>query len=93
MDIFLHGLESSSRGTKSCYFHDRFPDIIIPDFQGSLEQRMQDLRQHLKGSSDIRIIGSSFGGLMAAIYAMENEDCVKEIILLAPALHILNQVL
>ena len=27
--VFIHGLESSSRGTKGVFFRDRYPDMII----------------------------------------------------------------
>ncbi|MCP4579836.1 MAG: alpha/beta hydrolase, partial [Deltaproteobacteria bacterium] len=39
---------------------------------------------------DMRIVGSSFGGLMGALFAMENESRVKNLILLAPAIHMIR---
>jgi len=42
----------------------------------------------LAGRTDLILVGSSFGGLMAAIYACENEPRVRRVILLAPALHV-----
>ncbi len=90
--IFIHGLDSSSRGTKSQYFRDRYPDMIIPDFQGSLQERMSRLEEVLGGKSGLILVGSSFGGLMAAIYAMANESSVERMILLAPAIHALEDV-
>jgi pimeloyl-ACP methyl ester carboxylesterase len=85
--IFLHGLESSNQGTKSVYFRERFPDMIIPTFTGDLDQRMKKLKQLLAGKSDLILVGSSFGGLMAALYAVEHNDRIKRLILLAPALN------
>ena len=87
MKIFLHGLESSSKGTKAIFLGDRFPEMKIPDFTGSLSERMQSLHAILAGQNNIILIGSSFGGLMATIFAMEYPDAVKRIVLLAPALN------
>jgi len=84
--IFIHGLESSNQGTKSVFFRERFPDMMLPNFTGSLDVRMQKLDRLLKGKTDIRMVGSSFGGLMAAIFTMRNEFRVDRLVLLAPAL-------
>ena len=51
---------------------------------------MKKLENLLLGQSDIRLVGSSFGGLMAAIFAMENEARVDRLILLAPAIHLMD---
>lgn len=87
MKIFLHGLESSSRGTKATFLRQLYPDMVIPDFTGSLPDRMESLMAILAGQQDIVLIGSSFGGLMATIYAMQNQDRVNRLVLLAPALN------
>jgi predicted esterase len=86
--VFIHGLESSSQGAKGVFFRERYPDMIIEDFSGPLEERMGKLNGVLAGRTDLILVGSSFGGLMAAIYACENETRVSRVILLAPALHI-----
>jgi len=88
--IFIHGLESSNKGTKSVFFREMFLDMIIPTFVGSLPERLSNLDGFLSGKSDIRIVGSSFGGLMGALFAMGNEDRVKNLILLAPAIHMIH---
>ena len=51
---------------------------------------MKKLDGILSGESDIKIVGSSFGGLMATIYAVENEPDVDSLVLLAPALNLLG---
>ena len=84
--IFLHGLESSSRTYKASVIRDVFPDLIVPDFSGSLEKRMEALHPTLGDKRDWTIIGSSFGGLMSAIFTCEHPDQVRKQILLAPAL-------
>ena len=84
--IFVHGKESSSRGTKGAFFRDRFPEMIIPDFAGDVAIRMASLHKILRDKSGIIMVGSSLGGLMAALYAFQHRDTVKKLILLAPAL-------
>jgi len=87
MKIFLHGLESSSKGAKASFLRNLYPEMVIPDFTGDLSTRMQSLNQILAGQKNITLAGSSFGGLMATIYAMENHDRIDRLILLAPALN------
>jgi pimeloyl-ACP methyl ester carboxylesterase len=84
--VFIHGLESSSRGTKAMFFKRRYADMIVEDFHGTLDQRMGKLSDLLADNPSLIMVGSSFGGLMAAIFAMENPNRVKKLILLAPAL-------
>jgi alpha-beta hydrolase superfamily lysophospholipase len=85
--IFLHGLESSSRGAKARFLQGMFPDMLVPDFSGSLSARMTTLASLIKGQADLILVGSSFGGLMATIYAMANEADISRLVLLAPALN------
>ena len=88
--IFLHGLESSHQGTKSIFFRERYPGMIIPHFTGDLQERMEKLKRVLSDKSDIRLVGSSFGGLMASLFALENESRVEKMILLAPAINLMG---
>lgn len=44
----------------------------------------------LAGKEGIKIVGSSFGGLMATLYAMENGPKIATLILLAPAINLLE---
>jgi pimeloyl-ACP methyl ester carboxylesterase len=69
--VFVHGLESSSRGTKGVFFKQRYPDMI---------------NALLADNTSLIIVGSSFGGLMAAMYACDDPGRVKKLVLLAPAL-------
>lgn len=85
--IFLHGLDSSSLGTKARFFKDKFPETIVPDFSGSLKNRMNALDLLLHKQDNLTLVGSSFGGLMASIFAIEHPHAVKKVILLAPALN------
>lgn len=88
--IFIHGLESGNQGTKAVFFREKFPDMLTPNFPGDLQERMEKLNTVLSGKSGIKIVGSSFGGLMASIYAMENEQNVDKLILLAPAINLIG---
>ncbi len=60
----------------------------MPDFVGDVPTRMSKLNEILEDKEDIVIIGSSLGGLMAALYAFQNQDSIKKLILLAPALNL-----
>ncbi|MBN2538743.1 MAG: alpha/beta hydrolase [Deltaproteobacteria bacterium] len=84
--VFIHGLESSAQGTKGTYFRKRYSDMIIENYPGSLESRMDKLRGILTDKKNLVLVGSSYGGLMAAMYACDNEHKIKRLILLAPAL-------
>jgi len=83
--LFIHGLEGSSQGVKAKLLRDLFPDIFIPDFVGPLAQRMEHLRSIISLDEPWTIIGSSFGGLMAALFASQFPGSVRRHILLAPA--------
>lgn len=84
--VFIHGLESSSQGNKARYFRQRYPGMIIGDFQGPLQNRLKTLDGLIAGKRDLVLVGSSFGGLMAAIYTCKHPETVRRLILLAPAL-------
>ncbi|NVM25427.1 MAG: alpha/beta hydrolase [Desulfobacterales bacterium] len=86
--IFIHGQESSSQGTKGLFFRDLFPEMIIPDFVGDVSTRMSKLNKILLDKRGTIMIGSSLGGLMAALYAFQNQNRLKKLILLAPALNL-----
>ena len=85
--IFVHGLESSGQGTKATLLRTIYPDILTPDFVGPLEERMSSLAPILAQGSAWIIVGSSFGGLMAALWTCSHPDRVRKLVLLAPALH------
>ena len=78
--VFIHGLESSSQGNKGRYFAERFPDMLIRDYTGDLAERLRQFGDVLAELDDLILVGSSFGGLMATIFAMENNDAVARIV-------------
>lgn len=83
---FIHGLDSSSRGTKGCFFRERYPQMILEDYSGPLEERMAQLERGLAGKKNLILVGSSYGGLMAALFSCRSETRIRRLILLAPAL-------
>ena len=86
--VFIHGLESTAQGTKGQFFRQFFPKMIIEDYTGDFATRMHKLDGLLSGKNDLILVGSSYGGLMATQYAIDNENKVKKMILLAPALNL-----
>ena len=84
--IFLHGLFSNSQAYKASIIRKSYPELIVPDFAGSFQERMGTLYPILGKLKDWIIIGSSFGGLMGALYTCKNPEQVKKLVMLAPAL-------
>ena len=84
--IFLHGLDSNSQTYKAAVIRAVYPDLITPDFIGFLDERMKQLYPILEDASNWTLIGSSFGGLMAALFSTRHPAQVRKQILLAPAL-------
>lgn len=84
--IFIHGLESSGQGFKGRLFKRVFPGCLTPDFKGNLDDRMSQLTKILEQEFKWVIIGSSYGGLMGALYTLKCPEKVEKLILLAPFL-------
>ncbi len=84
--IYLHGLESNSQTYKAALVRAVYPDLLVPDFTGSIDERMRQLYPILGNESNWTLIGSSFGGLMAALFSTRHPAQVRKQILLAPAL-------
>ena len=84
--IYLHGLDGSSQGVNARLLCGWFPDILTPDFSGSLDERMAQLGSILGERGGWVMVGSSFGGLMAALFACHHPQQVRKLVLLAPAL-------
>lgn len=85
--LFLHGLDSSGFGTKGRYFSEHFPEMERPDFSGTLTERMLQLHEIVGDRDNLVVVGSSFGGLMAACLAQAQPGNCRRLILLAPALN------
>lgn len=87
MLIFLHGLESSGSGTKGSYFAERYPHMLRPDFTGNLAERLAKLEKIAGADEEVLFVGSSYGGVMATIFAFKYPRRVRRLVLLAPALN------
>jgi hypothetical protein len=91
--IYLHGFASGPQSSKAQFFRRRFEEIgvsvQIPDLaEGNFERLTLggQLRviEKLAAGDDVRLMGSSMGGYLAALYAARHPE-VRRIVLLAPA--------
>jgi pimeloyl-ACP methyl ester carboxylesterase len=60
--------------------------MLLEDFSGLLAERMDKLTNRLKGKDNLILVGSSYGGCMAALFACRYRTRMRRLILLAPAL-------
>jgi pimeloyl-ACP methyl ester carboxylesterase len=85
--IFIHGSSGDKSQTyKAHLLRENFPGMLTPDFDGDLQERMAQLRTILGTHRGWTLIGSSLGGLMAALFTVESPIQVRKLIMLAPAL-------
>lgn len=84
--LFIHGKDGSSQGFKVQYLRRLYPELLAPDFPGDFWQRMARLEQVIGATAGWTIIGSSMGGLMAAVFACQHPGQIDRLVLLAPAL-------
>lgn len=86
--MFFHGLESGPHGRKSQALRQAFGAAEAPDFRGmDLEERLRHAEALTRDLTDLVIVGSSFGGLVAALLAERHPARVEGLVLCAPALH------
>ena len=85
--LFLHGLDSSTKGTKAQWFRRHFPEVGMRDYDGDLDRRLMQLEEQAAGRDELVLVGSSFGGLMAACFAARHPRRCRRLVLLAPALN------
>jgi len=91
--LYLHGFASGPSSAKAQYFAARFaeagvalktPQLDSGDFEAmTITSQLGEL-ERAAGSSPVRLIGSSLGGWLAALYASRN-PAVDRVVLLAPA--------
>ena len=91
--IYLHGFASGPQSNKAQFFRRRFEEIgvemRIADLCEGNFQRLTmggQLRviEKVAEGDDVRLIGSSMGGYLAALYAARRPE-VRKLVLLAPA--------
>jgi alpha-beta hydrolase superfamily lysophospholipase len=88
--VFLHGLESGPHGSKYQALRDLDPQVLAPDCEGilDLDARLAIVERELTGLNDLVLVGSSFGGLVATLFADRHPEQVRGYLLCAPALHL-----
>jgi len=60
--------------------------MIVEDFLGDFGERMAKLNAILADRDELILVGSSYGGLMATVFALRTAKKIRKLILLAPAL-------
>jgi pimeloyl-ACP methyl ester carboxylesterase len=88
--VFLHGLESGPHGSKYRLLASLdLGSVIAPDCEGVHDprERLRMIETTLGGHDDLVLVGSSFGGLMALLYAAAHPAQVAGLVLCAPAVH------
>jgi predicted esterase YcpF (UPF0227 family) len=97
--IYLHGFASSPSSAKAQYLRDRFttlnlclniPDLNQGDFSHlTISRQLQQVTAQFPPKSEsVTLLGSSLGGLTAALLAEQNFQ-VEKLVLLAPAFQFL----
>jgi alpha/beta superfamily hydrolase len=86
--LFIHGSDSTGQTYKAGVLRKTFPDLISPDFTGPLAMRLALMDSFIKDTDNWTLIGSSLGGLMAALFTTKHPAQVRKLVLLAPALHL-----
>jgi predicted esterase len=88
--FFFHGLESGPLGSKFEAL-STLPGVEVsaPDFRGmnTAAERLAKAVAATEGCTDLIIVGSSFGGLVAGLLASKYPERVARLVLCAPALH------
>lgn len=82
---FFHGLESAPVGTKSTRLDEEF-DVVAPDFQEmDIWERLEKAEEITEGLDDLVVVGSSYGGLLAALLYSRHPNRFGGYVLMAPA--------
>lgn len=86
--LFIHGSESNGQTYKAQVLRRTFSDLTSPDFTGPLAVRLAQMENIIGDQDGWTLIGSSLGGLMAALFATRHPGQVRKLVLLAPALNL-----
>ncbi len=94
--VYLHGFASSPLSSKAQFFRRRFEErgveVLIPQLDGTdfanltVTGQMTVLEGAVAGRRVV-LMGSSLGGYLAALYALQHPEEVEKLVLLAPALN------
>jgi len=84
--VFFHGKESGPHGRKYRALSQEFT-VWSPDFQGMhITERLATAERLTEGLTDLFVVGSSYGGLLAALLYSKHPERFRTYVLLAPAL-------
>jgi pimeloyl-ACP methyl ester carboxylesterase len=92
--LYLHGFASGPSSRKAKFFRARLeeagvevlvPDLAEGDFENLTISRQLKVIEDLTGREPVRVMGSSMGGYLAALFAARHIARVEKLILLAPA--------
>jgi pimeloyl-ACP methyl ester carboxylesterase len=96
--VYLHGFASSPASAKAVLFRERLaalgadlevPDQNLPDFRGlTVSRSLALLEDRIPAGERGVVIGSSFGGYVAGLFATRHPERVAALVLLAPALNL-----
>lgn len=89
--VFLHGLESGPHGSKYQLLSTlSLGTVLAPDCEGvfDVSERLRLIEAALRGVPRVVLVGSSFGGLLALLYAAAHPARVAGMMLCAPAVHV-----
>jgi pimeloyl-ACP methyl ester carboxylesterase len=90
--VFLHGLETGPHGAKFHALQATAPHLLAPDCEGifDIDERLAIIERELGGKSGLLLVGSSFGGLAAVLFASRHPEVVSGCVLCAPAVQHLD---
>ena len=92
--VYLHGFASSPASKKARFFRERFealgvpfevPDLARGDFEHLTLTGQLEVVAQTVGQRKVRLMGSSMGGYLAALFASANPALVDRAVLMAPA--------
>ncbi len=92
--VYLHGFASGPASKKARFFGERFtargvpftvPDLAAGDFAHLTLSGQLDVVRSAVAGQRVRLMGSSMGGYLAALYAAAHPDEVERVVLMAPA--------
>ena len=91
--VYLHGFASGPSSSKARYFRERFaemgveletPDLAEGNFEGLTISGQLQVVERLAAGEPVRLLGSSMGGYLAALYAARHPE-TDAVVLMAPA--------
>jgi uncharacterized protein len=91
--LYLHGFASSPASRKAVFFREKLaaagvealvPDLAQGDFEHLTISGQLRVVEEIAGGEPVRLIGSSMGGYLAALYAARHPE-TDRVVLMAPA--------